>query len=211
MPSLENGPIRIEHKKVLLVEGQDDEEFINELLKILSITDCQIFNVKGKNEFPKKIPVLIKARGFMEPNGDSNVTHFVIIRDKDEDNAFESVKNILQKISFSTPSKAGQFSTGTPRIGIFIMPGDNVAGCTLEDLCLKTVEDQPAMKCVKEFQTCVSNLENPPKNIAKTMVQAFLAAQPEIVNSLGRGANKKYWNLNSPCLSELKCFLENLK
>jgi hypothetical protein len=123
---------------------------------------------------------------------------------------------ILEKEGFTYPKKHGQFSKGNPKVGIFIMPGEAIEGTMLEDLCLKTVENHPAMKCVNEFATCVSTLENRPKNISKAKVQVFrakvfLAAQPEVVDLVGLGAQKKYWNFDSPSLDELKRFLSNLK
>jgi len=86
----------------------------------------------------------------------------------------------------------------------------------LEDLCLKTVENYKAMTCVNEYTSCISALESIPKNIPKAKVQVFkaqvfLAAQPEIVDSVGLGAQKKYWDFESSALDELKKFLIKLK
>ena len=80
----------------------------------------------------------------------------------------------------------------------------------IEDLCLKTVEKHPAMQCVNAFAECVSNLDNRPRNISKAKVQAYLAAQAEVAETIGRGAQKGYWDFDSPYLDELKSFLKNL-
>ena len=95
------------------------------------------------------------------------------------------------------------------------MPGEAIDGTMLEDLCLKTVEKHKAMTCVNEYASCISALEPTPKNIPKAKVQVFkakvfLAAQPEIVDSVGLGAQKKYWDIESPALDELKKFLNQL-
>jgi len=139
------------------------------------------------------------------------VSHVAIIRDKDEDEAFESISNIVATAGLKPPTKHSTFSDGNPKIGIFIMPGTTIKGTMLEDLCLKTVENHPAMKCVNEFVSCASALEIKPKNIQKAKVQTFLAAQPEIANSVGVGAQKSYWDFESPALEELKQFLSRLK
>ena len=86
----------------------------------------------------------------------------------------------------------------------------------LEDLCLRTGEDDGAMDCVTKFAACVAALPDPPKNISKAKVQVFkaqvfLAAQPQTVDSVGLGAQKGYWDLDAPCLDELKQFLLHLK
>ena len=91
------------------------------------------------------------------------------------------------------------------------MHGETVEGSAIEDLCLKTAEKLSAMKCVNKFISCISALKHKPKNMPKAKVQAFLASQPEIANSIGQGASKNCWNFDSPILEELKNFLSNLK
>ncbi|MFB0555187.1 MAG: DUF3226 domain-containing protein [Phycisphaerae bacterium] len=197
--------------KVLAVEGLDEKNFFDKLLKYLNITDFQIEDVGGKDKFHDRFPALLKTTGFFAPDESPRVTHLGIIRDKDEDEAFESISNIVATAGLKPPTKHSKFSDDNPKVGIFIMPGSKVKGTMLEDLCLKTVENHPAMKCVNEFASCASALEIKPKNIPKAKVQTFLAAQPEIANSVGVGAQKNYWDFDSPALEELKQFLSHLK
>ncbi|MBN2180971.1 MAG: hypothetical protein JW715_03585 [Sedimentisphaerales bacterium] len=209
-------PKRITSKKVIAVEGQDEKNFFDKLLKYLGFLDFQIEDVGGKGNFPDKFPALLKTTGFFNADGSPFVTHLVIIRDKDKDQAFKSIVGIVRKENLTPPENNGQFSEANPKVGIFIMPGDTVEGTMLEDLCLKTVEDHPAMKCVNEFASCVSNLPAPPKNISKSKATVFkaltfLATQPENVDCVGLAAQKNYWNFDSPVLDELKQFLNNLK
>ncbi len=209
----------IESKKILAVEGMDEINFFDVLLEDMNIRDCDTREVGGKDQFPKKFPLLLKAPGFFSANGSPLVTHVGIVRDKDEmkkSDAFASIVDIVRRVGLEPPAAHSQFSNGTPKVGIFIMPGDLIKGEKLEDLCLKTVENHEAMPCVNEFAACISALKNSPKDIPKAKVQVFkaqvfLAAQPEIVNSMGLGAKKKYWDFNSSALGELKSFLNNLK
>lgn len=209
MPIFSHGPIA--SKKIIAVEGPDDDNFFDALLRRMNITDFDIRFVGGKDEFKNKLPALKNVSGFFNADGSPFVTHLVIIRDENGDNAFTSVTNILKKEGFTPPKKHGLFSSANPKIGIFIMPGHTVKGTMLEDLCLKTVENHPAMKCVNDFVSCVCKLETKPKNIPKAKAQTFLAAQPVIVNSVGLGAQKKYWDFESPAIDELKQFLSYLK
>ena len=209
MPIFSHGPIT--YKKIIAVEGPDDDNFFDALLRRMNIKDYDIRFVGGKDEFKNKLPALKNVSGFFDANGSPLVTHLAIIRDENGDNAFESVTNILKKEGFTPPKKHGLFSNGNPKIGIFIMPGTTVKGTMLEDLCLKTVEKNPEMKCVNEFASCVSAMEPKPKNMSKAKAQTFLAAQPEIANSVGVGAQKGYWNFESTVLEELKQFLNNFK
>ena len=216
MPYLNDAPSPIKSKKILAVEGQDEENFFDALLRNMKLTDFDIRRVGGKNQFPKKLPALLKTPGFFEPDESAWVTHLGIVRDKDEDEAFESISNIVATAGLKPPTKHSTFSDGNPKVGIFIMPGTAVKGTMLEDLCLKTVEKNPAMECVNDFASCVSQLKTTPKNIPKAKVQVFkaqvfLAAQPETVDSVGLGAQKNYWDFDSPALEELKQFLSHLK
>ena len=193
-------PEEIRNKKMLVVEGSDDVCFFTTLLKKLNIEGVYVSALDSKDRFNEDLPDIQKRPGF------SSLTHLGLIRDKDGDNAFISVKNILQrKLGFETvPSRDGEFTGGEPNLGILIMPGSGVDGTMLEDLCLETVRHHEAMACVGDFMGCVSVLGNPPRNPAKSKVQAFLAAQPQTVKSVGIAAQKGYWNLDSPVLDELK-------
>jgi len=216
MPSPNDALSSINSKKVIAVEGKDEINFFNALLRHMNITDFYILKIGGKGQFPKKLPALLKATGFYLADGSSSVTHLAIIRDRDEDEAFKSVATIVTNAGLKPPTKHSEFSNGSPKVGIFIMPGETIDGTMLEDLCLKTVENHKAMTCVNEYASCISALEPIPKNIPKAKVQVFkaqvfLAAQPEIVDSVGLGAQKKYWDFESDALDELKEFLIKLK
>ncbi|MEJ2704772.1 MAG: hypothetical protein P8Z79_20240 [Sedimentisphaerales bacterium] len=207
----EPDPRRVFSKVVLAVEGKDEKNFFDVFLRYLGVDDFQIEEVGGKNQFPVKFPALLKMPGFFKPDESPFVTHVILIRDKDEDQAFESMAAIVDKEGLTPPESHGSFSQAVPKVGIFIMPGDTVEGCMLEDLCLKTVENHPAMRCVNEFISCASTLGTKPKSVPKAKAQAFLAAQPEIATSVGVGAQKSYWDFDSPALAELKEFLNHLK
>lgn len=193
-------------KKIIVVEGQDEVYFLDALLRNMKITDMEVREVGGKQQFKDKLPALVRMSGF------SDVEVLAIIRDADNNAAaaFKSISNILKKEGLKPATEVTQFSEGSPKIGIFIMPGNSDAGM-LEDLCLKTVENHPAMDCVQLFANCISELEEAPNNIVKAKAQAFLAAMPKDVNSVGVGAQKGYWNFNSEELNDLKSFIDNLR
>lgn len=206
----------ITSRNVLAVEGQDEENFFGKLLWHVRLLDVQIECVGGKDRFRNKLRALLQTSGFFQADNSSFVEHLAIVRDRDQDNAFESIANVVRKLGLTPPSKHGEFSDGNPRVGIFIMPGEKVDGTMLEDLCLETVQDHEAMRCVEQFASCVEELSAPPKNLSKAKAQVFkahvfLAAQRETVDSVGLGAQKGYWNLDSPALGELKTFLMQMK
>lgn len=203
---MERNPKPIREKKVLAVEGKDEVNFFEALLKHLGIAGFEIRDVGGKDQFKKKLPALVHTSGF------SDVEVLVVVRDAegDADAAFDSVRNVLRDQRLEPPDRINQFSNGNPRIGVFIMPGNSDTGM-LEDLCLKTVGEHPAMECVNAFIDCASGLNNPPKIMAKAKAQVFLAAMPKIANSVGVGAQKGYWNFNSDELNDLRSFMDTLR
>lgn len=202
MPDLEP----VGQKKVLVVEGRDENFFFCALLKHMGITGVDIKEVGGKEQFKNKMPALVKQSGF------SDVEMLAVVRDADENahGAFKSVKDILERHDLQPPEQPNQFSGGSPAVGVFIMPGSSDRG-TLEDLCLKTARDHPAMECVDTFSDCIRTLEEPPHNMAKAKVQAFLAAMPKIANHAGIGAQKGYWNFDSEEMTDLRSFMERLR
>ncbi len=192
----------IKFSKIMAVEGKDEKIFFTCLLNYMRQEDFEVLEVGGIVKFKDKLPALVRRSGF------AKVKKLAIVRDAEDnsESAFESIKNILIKEKIIPPEKPGQFTSGNPKVGIFIMPGDAKQGM-LEDLCIRTVKDNPAIKCADAFIECARKLDNPPSNIAKAKAQAFLAAMPDIVYSVGLGAQKHYWDFNSDELKNLKNFL----
>ncbi len=210
MPAITDAGAAITLRNVLAVEGEDEKSFFSSLFEHMQMAVPDIRPVGGKDKFPRKIPALKATTGF------DGVTQLGIVRDREGDNALASIQNILRMHGLEPPVHHGEFSAGHPKVGLFILPGQTIEGTMLEDLCLKTVEDHSAMQCVNDFSSCVASLETAPKNISKAKVQVFkaqtfLAAQPRIVDSVGLGAQKRYWDFDSPCLAELKEFLDHFR
>jgi len=192
--------------KLIAVEGNDEVNFFNCLLKDMGFDNYAVEGVGGTRRFNDYFSALVQSSDF------SNVDTIIVIRDADEsaENAFESIKNVLISVNLEPPKKVNYFSNSIPKVGVFIMPGDSEKGM-LEDLCLRTVKDHPVMELIDVFVKFVLKLEKPPKNIAKSKAQVFLAAMPDIVCSVGLGAAKGYWDFNSEELLALKSFLNHLK
>ena len=196
----------ISSNKVLAVEGKDEAIFFDALLQYVGISDVDIQSVGGKRQFKNKLPALVRMSGFSE------VDILAVVRDADNDAnaAFQSIREILRKEKLEPPNRPNQFSQGRPLVGIYIMPGNSDTGM-LEDLCLKTVKNHPAMKCVVDFVNCVKKLDDPPNNITKAKAQVFLAAMPQIAREVGIGAQKGYWNFDADELDDLRTFINKLR
>ncbi|CAB3288031.1 protein of unknown function [Methanocaldococcus lauensis] len=90
---------KIESEKVLFVEGKDEENFFEELLNYMGITDVQIISYEGKDNLKNKLEAITKTPGF------SKVQIFGIVRDADEDvrGAFQSVRDTLKNVLKNNP------------------------------------------------------------------------------------------------------------
>lgn len=202
--------------RLLLVEGKDEcnffEFFIKEhLFKQNNLANApliQIINVGGKDQFISKFKIL---------SGDDNfgkIIRFGFIRDAEEDprGAFDSIKKVLTDYKLPVPPNIGGIKkTSELQTGIFIMPNNSEKGA-LENLVIETVKNKKEYKCVNEFIKCIPKYKSPnfENRIAKASVLAYLASQKKIVNSLGLGASKNYWNFNHDSLTQLKSFIINL-
>lgn len=220
-------PMEIKGPHLLLAEGADEKEFLAALLKYIDIHDVQVEEMGGKDQFPGLFATLMATQKLAM----SQLQTYAIIRDAEgnADDTFKSLCHHLRAAVQPFPAVPGQYTARKPapgpRVGIFLMP-DNGSPGMLEDLCLKAVQDHPAMPCVREYIACLrtalpprSNPELPikpgerffPKNVAKAEVQTYLAAMHDNVIRLGHGAARQYFNFGSPVYDELKRFLEVLR
>lgn len=199
------GPLKpqaITEPAAILVEGNDDEEFVRAFLIYERIQQVQILNAGGKSVFPDALRTAPMITGF------SGVRKFGVIQDADGNSsaAFQSVSALLTNAGLVAPSNTMALSNGNPQIAIFVFPANGSNGM-LEDLCLNSVSGHPAMNCVTAFDACTSSLNPPPSNRAKSKAQSFLAAMRDSVPNVGIAAKKGYWNFASPAMDDCRTFL----
>jgi len=91
---------------------------------------------------------------------------------------------------------------------------DNAGLGMLENLCLTTIKEDPVYSCIDNFVTCFKKNQIQSEvekfNESKARVQAYLATRSPIVSSLGRGAQKQYWDFGHPCFRDIIKFLQTL-
>ena len=78
----------------------------------------------------------------------------------------------------------------------------------LEDLCLKSVEKDKEMTCVKEFTNCISKLKMIHDNPSKAKAQVYLASKPKYIAHIGLGAKENYWHFESDIFNDIRRFKE---
>jgi hypothetical protein len=79
--------------KLIAVEGKDEVNFFNCLLKDMGFDNYAVREVGGTRRFNDKFPALVRSSDF------SNVDTIIVIRDAEEsaENAFESIKKCVNR------------------------------------------------------------------------------------------------------------------
>lgn len=200
-------PTAITKPYILLVEGKDDEFFFKALMKNLNLNNIQIFNYDGTPKFRDFLSGFIKTTGF------ADVSSLGITRDADTDynDSFQSIHDALRAEHLPTPEHSLEpIDDGNGlKVTIMILPGNNMLGM-LEDLCLKSVESDPAMPCVVQYFHCLKQKGSMPTNVSKAKVQAFLASRPKAGLLLGQAADKGYWPWENATFEDVKNFLQQI-
>jgi hypothetical protein len=197
-------PIEITEPNLLLVEGDDDELFFRALMKAHGLQDIQIINAKGTSKFETKLKVLSSSPQFR-----TRVVSLGVVRDADRnlDIAFKCVTDALESANLPVPESALVSKGENPQVTVMILPGDGEPGM-LEDLCLKSVESDPAMFCVEQYCRCLQQkCLSLPKNTSKAKVQVFLASRKEVGKRLGVAARDGCWPFHDVAFDEVKRFL----
>ncbi len=174
MPILESRPIL--KPRLLVVEGQDEVQFFTAFVESLGRSEeIDIREVGGVGRFESALGGLKVMTGF------SRVMSLGVVRDSDLDpkGALSSIQGAFSRHGFAVPEEAYDFCEGSPRVGVALLPKADTPGM-LEDLCLDTVEHDPAMECVGHFFECLREQIEPcsyPRLEAKARVRAFLTTR----------------------------------
>jgi hypothetical protein len=182
--------------------------------------ETQVQNFGGISELPnflqefqdllRAIRIAPGSQGLLVPR----IVSLGIVRDAERSgnptDAFRSVCGALRGAGFAVPSQIERFEGSAPKVGILVLPDAARTGM-LEDLCLRSVEDDPVMECINSYFDCVEEKSGSlPKNVPKARVQVFLASRPEYVPHLGLAAHKGYWKWNDRAFDHVKQFLSDL-
>lgn len=198
------GNITFTEPYVILGEGKDEVCFFKSFVKHMGVGNVQILDYEGKTQLNDKIGSIFNTPGFR-----NNVISLGITRDADMDAkaAFQSICGALKRVGSPAPSKSLIPVGSNPKVTVMILPGRGQKGM-LEDMCLKSVEKDPAISCVENFFHCVkTSNKNLPTNMSKARTHAFLASREKSDLRLGEAAEKGYWNFDHPVFNELKKFI----
>ncbi|AQQ09346.1 hypothetical protein L21SP3_01150 [Sedimentisphaera cyanobacteriorum] len=202
MPSIELE--KTESEIVFIVEGKDDEIFLNSFIKkrITEDDSFQIVQLKGKKNLKQTLKDVSKIPGFRK------VRRLAVIIDADNscENTFKSIKNALSHTGFPKPEKLGEFTSDSERklsAAAYIMPNCCGEG-ELEDLLLSSIEDTQALNCIDSFWNCIGK----ERKTSKGSAQIYLASREKFTSGIGAGVQRKYFILKSNKFSKLQTLLK---
>ena len=197
-------PRPIARPRVLIVEGRDAERFFHAMLVQMGLRDdFDILDWRSVGDWRHYAATLRRTPGFRD------VTALGFVRDAEAsaESAFQSVCGLVRDVALSVPPAPMAVADGNPRVSVYILPDCREPGM-LETLCLRSLGDDPVLRCVDEYLACVVNAgAHPPRHPAKARLHAFLASREKPDLLLGEAAQAGYFPWHSPAFDPLKRFL----
>jgi len=184
-------------KRILLVEGVDDEHVIKHLCGNRNGPQLDIKGHGGVDRLLDSIPVRLKA------SEDGDIVGVVIDADTDIHSRWQSLRNILIRLGYQTvtdnPSPDGSIfdppmGTLLPRVGIWMMP-DNQSQGILEDFLRFLIPTgsllfdhvASSVAAIPEGERRFTLLAEP-----KALIHTWLAWQAEPGKPLGTSITARY-------------------
>ena len=200
---------KIHAERLLLVEGRDEVNLFRALIdhRCDDRPDIQVIDAGGKDQFSRNLKAIRTAA-----LAGSDLRMVGVVRDADEDarQAFESVCDSVRSVNYEPPANHGGFSTGTPAIGVFIVP-DGAEPGAIETLCRRSRQGDDISTCVDEYLKCLEDRDAlRSRNVDKSFAHAYLAAMRDPMARAGEGALQGVWDFASPAFAALSQFLHQL-
>jgi len=136
----------IKCSRQLIVEGYDEERFVSALLQHINVADVQTHNTRRRTNLASRLKAITST-----PNFADRVTWLGVVLDAEEyaTNTFHSISGELTRAGLTAPSQVMEPVDVSPRVSVLIFPGGDEPG-TLETICLQSVADHQAIKCIEQ-------------------------------------------------------------
>jgi len=211
----------IQKAKLLIVEGNHEDDFFEAYLNHLGITEIQPVPIGGKTLPPDRLQALVRQTRFRE------VTTLVVVRDADDNPnaALQSVQTALRGAGIEpAPATAGNWqmlnNPANPSVQlktcILILPDANSHGA-LEELLMQTVTNDPmhndAVMLIQNAVTKLSATGSPRKpppshRRGKAKAHAFLSTFEEPDKDQGKAAGSGVWDFTHAALKPVENILK---
>jgi hypothetical protein len=193
--------------RVLIVEGYSDLRFYAEVFEAVGKHgDVYIKHFNGKSDLVTNLPIFITPLLLAEK------IQIGVIADADDNPAgtFIQLQAALEAISGQRVGASGTWTTGSPRLGLLVVPSATTKG-EIETLVWQAWSSDNAniaqTKCVETFTKCMTTAGFSAKSPHKGLVGSLLAIRNDDDPRLGPGTQAKVFDLMRPEFEELRNFL----
>ena len=200
-------PNRLEFRRQLLVEGRDQWNFFQALIRHMNIGDIQIQNFGGVNDLTGFVMNLVEMGEFSD-----SVERIGIVRDAEVSatSAFQSVQSSLDRAGLPIPDRPMEPTDSLPSINVMILPDDRNPGM-LETLLCRSFAGSGLDSCIDSFLECIqAELGYGPHRPAKARAHAYIATQRDPHVSVGVATQRSYWDLDHTVFDGVRSFLRSL-
>lgn len=192
--------ISINQPRLLLVEGNDDRNFFNVMIKHCDRDDIQVLSFDGADNLRGYLSALVASSGWQQ------VISLGIVRDADNDaeSARASVRGAVENAGLQMDGSAA------PRVSLLVLPDGERPGM-LETLLCDSFADSRLNDCIDEFFACCAERAGVSvRRMEKARAHAYLATREDPHVSVGVAAQKDYWDLDHPAFEQLRGFIAGL-
>ncbi len=201
--------LRIERPKQVLVEGNDEVRLFGALVRHLGISDIQVSQYKSKYNLRAFLRTFTALSGF------ASVKSLAVVADvnSNRNGAEDRIRGALSAVGLPIPRRPLEVLTQDKvRVCYLVVPHEAESGM-IEDVCLESVESDPAIDCVDGYFECIeqTNVDGPREVwLAKARLHAFLASRERPDLRLGEAADAGIWDFEADSFRPLKTLLELL-
>lgn len=209
-------PGEIKKENIILTEGIDGRYVFAKLTRYIGVQDhYHVFPVGSKDNFRAYLEEIVKYPNFPSVRG------LILVRDADDNpkGAVKSLQDCIQyinkqsknRVDFPVPNDSYKIERNNSFASSLItLPTKDEEG-ELEDLCLKSVGEEPAMDCVNNYMDClVDTTERVESPSSKQRAYAYIASHSDPDIRVGLAAQKEIWDFDHECFDEIKRILKNL-
>ena len=212
------------YSRLLLVEGDDDIDFMFSLIGELGLRDkIWLHAVGGYNKFQKELVALIHSAEFQD------LEYLAIVRDADYNtNALNSIQTHLKNANsrharhqFPIPQVEIQ-PTGDDdlKVSVMILPQAGIDGM-LESIVLDALAEDDIMDCVNNYFKCLQgkSIELKENVLPKAKVRTLLAGKAVVASATHNESQiwemrhmfkMSWWSWEHSAFDRLKTFLRQL-
>jgi hypothetical protein len=199
-------PTLAQARKVLVVEGYSDLRFYAEMMEQIGLpSDVHIKQFNGRVDIETKLEEFVTSQLL------SQKERLAVIVDANGDGpaAAGRFAALLSRLTGQSV-ECGRWTAGTPRVGLFIVPGPGEAG-EIETLVWRSWSasdgNREAVACIESYLVCMRGRGIEPQSPEKGRIGALLALRNDDDPRLGPGAQARVFDFGRPEFGRLATFL----